>query len=214
MSYVGCMQHWRPRRSRDDTCRPWCGRGRCSARCTPRSCRRGRGRGRGRGRSPACRPAGSGSRCPPHTPAGWSPLQGLKRGVVIGSLTKGKMVKNWNFSQCLDFFSEIWASIQTKKGGKESTPFNRIHKYSFGGLGADTLTFCKSTPFSGEAGEGGLSAFSMAEFRVPISLWRPANVWYVQNIWIFLQICLIGICLKKCAKFALFPMKSECPFVH
>ncbi len=30
----------------------------------------------------------------------------------------------------------------------ESTLFNRIHKHSFGGLGADTLTFCESPPLA------------------------------------------------------------------
>ncbi len=37
--------------------------------------------------------------------------------------------------------------LKTKKCVKESTLFNHIHKHNFGGLGTDTLTFCKSTPF-------------------------------------------------------------------
>ncbi len=41
--------------------------------------------------------------------------------------------------------------FKTKNAGKsrinESTLFNRIHKQSFRGLGADTLTCCESTPF-------------------------------------------------------------------
>ncbi len=49
-----------------------------------------------------------------------------------------------------------------------------FHKYSFGGLGADTLTFCERTPFSGQVGGGGEGgggglAFSKAELRFPIS---------------------------------------------
>ncbi len=39
------------------------------------------------------------------------------------------------------------ACIKKKKYGKESTLFNSIHKHSFGGLGADTLTFREWTPF-------------------------------------------------------------------
>ncbi len=49
----------------------------------------------------------------------------------------------------------------------ESTLFKRIYKHSFEGLGADTRTFCESTPFSGEV-VGGLSAFSKDELRFPI----------------------------------------------
>jgi hypothetical protein len=45
--------------------------------------------------------------------------------------------------------------FKTKQCGKESTLFNCLYKHSFGGLGADTLTFCESTPFSGEVGGGG-----------------------------------------------------------
>jgi hypothetical protein len=36
--------------------------------------------------------------------------------------------------------------FKTKKCGKESTLFNRIHEPSFRGMGADTLTIYDSTP--------------------------------------------------------------------
>jgi hypothetical protein len=64
--------------------------------------------------------------------------------------------------------------FKTKKSGKELIFFNHIHKHSFGGLGAYTLT-CESTPFSGEVGGGGggVSAFSKAELRFPIFFVLP-----------------------------------------
>ncbi len=37
--------------------------------------------------------------------------------------------------------------FKTKKWGKESTLFNRVHKQSLGVLGADTSTFYDSSPF-------------------------------------------------------------------
>jgi hypothetical protein len=66
----------------------------------------------------------------------------------------------------------------------ESTLCNRIHKHSFEGLGADTLTFCKSVPFAGEVGWGGLLASSNVELRLPI-FFKVPPVCDVQNIIIF-----------------------------
>jgi hypothetical protein len=60
-----------------------------------------------------------------------------------------------------------------------STLFNRIHKHSFGGLGADTMTFCESNPFVFKFLGGNeilfpwLAAFSKVELRFRILFEKP-----------------------------------------
>ncbi len=62
-----------------------------------------------------------------------------------------------------------------------------IHKHSFGGLVADTLTFCESALFSGKGRlGGGGSAFSKAELRFPVLFVAPP-VYYDK----FVPVCTI-----------------------
>ncbi len=63
--------------------------------------------------------------------------------------------------------------------------FTIFMKHSFGGLGADTLTFCGSTPFFGEVGGRGAFGFTMAELRFP-SFCNAAGVRYDKLV---LQLC-------------------------
>ncbi len=75
--------------------------------------------------------------------------------------------------------------FKIKKCGKESTLFNRIHKHSFGGLGADTLTFLRVNSFFW--GSGVLTAFSKAELGLPVFFVEPPlydmrNLYLLNNV--------------------------------
>ncbi len=61
--------------------------------------------------------------------------------------------------------------IKIKKCAKETTLFNRLHKHSFGGLGADTLTFLRVDSFFW--GGGLLSAFSKTKLRFQVFFVEP-----------------------------------------